>query len=86
MTGIVTPKRTVLAQVTKRVQDCLCLVCDSESERRGLCFRHYQMYRRRLDEKPKGERADFEVTQIREGRVLPPHAMGRIKRENPFEE
>lgn len=86
MAGIVTPSRSVAAKVNERVKACKCLVCDSDAERRGLCFRHYQQYRRTLAEKPRKDRADFEVAQIKAGKVLPVGEMARIKRDNPFED
>lgn len=86
MAAIATPSKATAAKVEARVKECKCLICDADATRRGLCFRHYQLYLRTMRSRPRAERADFEVTQIKAGRVLAQGEMGRIKRGNPFED
>ena len=86
MIADVKAKQTIAKQVEQRVREGLCLLCDSEAKRRGLCFAHYQMYRRRLFERPRKDRASFEVNAIREGKILAAHQMRELKTADPFAE
>lgn len=86
MTVQATAKRSKAAQVEERVKAGKCLVCEMAATRRGLCFRHYQMYLRYVASKPRGDQADVELRCIQEGRILAVNQVREIKRENPFAE
>jgi hypothetical protein len=85
MADLAKPSRTVRTKVLECVKACKCLVCDAEAgPRRGLCARHYQMYRQEFLSMSKKRRAEFEMTQIKRGKILSPHQICDIKRESPF--
>jgi hypothetical protein len=78
-------KRTLAAQVEQRVKSGLCLVCESQAVRRGLCMNHYQMFLRRMrDRDGKSEQLNFEASCIYDGKILPVHEMRKIKQDDPF--
>jgi len=84
MTAQATVKRSKAAQIEERVKSGKCLVCDELATRRGVCFRHYQMFLRYLASKPDADRAETEVRAIQEGRILGVNQVRAIKQENPF--
>lgn len=79
-----TAKRSKVAEIEERVKSGKCLVCETEATRRGVCFRHYQMFLRWLASKPKEQRAETEVRCIQEGRILAVNQVREIKAVNPF--
>lgn len=81
----VTVKRTKAAEVEERVRSGLCLLCDREASRRGLCMTHYMAFMRRKDRQDGTDaKAAFETACIREGLVLPVGQMREIKSDDPF--
>lgn len=81
-----TAKRSRASQVEERVKSGKCLVCDCQAERRGVCFRHYQMFLRLVASKPKDVRAETEVRAIQAGKILAVNQIRAMKQENPFAE
>lgn len=81
------PKK-IVEKVTTKVKKCQCLIegCDKKPVRRGICFTHYHMFRRRLLEQPKVERKEFERRNITQGKILPVGAVAQLKRDDPFAE
>lgn len=79
----VEPKRTVRKQVEERAASGLCLHCDREAERLGLCGTHYHQYRMSLLQKPASEREVWKARQIRDGKVLKTRQGQRLY-PNPF--
>ena len=81
----VTVKRSKAAEVEDRVRQGLCLLCDRQATRRGLCVNHYQTFLRRMAARGgKDEQLQFEAACIREGLVLPVGQMREIKSDDPF--
>ena len=81
----VTVKRSKAAEVEDRVRQGVCLLCERQATRRGLCMNHYQTFLRRMSD--KGAREDqlqFEASCIREGLVLPAGEMRKLKSDDPF--
>lgn len=85
MAGDITAKRSMTERVRDRVRRKVCLVCESEAWRRGLCSRHYQKFQRLMRNKPRRERPQFEIVQIKEGRLLASNQVREICADNPFE-
>ncbi len=77
-------KRSISKSVLDRAASGLCLHCDEEAKKRGLCSRHYEQYRRAMQSCSAKERPDWEVEQIREGRVLNVHQIMEIRSKNIF--
>jgi hypothetical protein len=84
MTQLALPKRSIAAKVHDRVRSGLCLLCDDAQTKRGLCEKHYMNFRRRQAERSEDERGDFEVSAIREGKILPSGEARKIKTDDPF--
>lgn len=79
-------KRSVSKGVVERAKAGLCLHCESKSVKRGLCCKHYEQFRRAKADQPKADRADWEVDQIRDGKVLNGLQIIEIKGTNVFAE
>lgn len=74
----------------ERVKEGKCLHCDEKPTRRGLCERHYQLFRRSMLNKPNTrERAEFEKQAIEQAKILPIQQMRELTRDasdDPFAE
>jgi hypothetical protein len=71
--------------VKARVKTGLCLHCDNEAGRRGLCNNHYTIFRNRRDAQPTAkDRAQFEIACIEDGKILGIGEARRIKGNDPF--
>ncbi len=81
-----TIKRSISKSVVERAKSGNCLHCDKAASRRGLCVTHYFEFRRTLLSLPMAERADWEVQQIRDGRILIVGHVARLKSSNVFRE
>lgn len=84
---VIEVKPELADEVYGKVKDRVCLVCNSKVDsqsRRGLCTRDYLFYMRTKNALPKSKRRAFEEKQIREGRVLSPQQIRRIRNPNPF--
>lgn len=79
------PKRTIRKQVEERAATGLCLHCDEEAERLGLCNSHYHQFRMAYLEQDRANREIWKAQQIREGKVLRSRQGQRLDLENPFE-
>lgn len=85
MTEGIGVKQAIATKVETRVKSGKCLLCETTATRRGLCFRHYATYLRRLRERRSGqEQVRFETAAIREGKVLAVNQMRRLKSTDPF--
>jgi hypothetical protein len=62
-----------LSRKTKeRVKTGLCLQCDAQAKRRGLCVKHYFRYRTQYLLRGQGSRSlVYERQEIKAGRILP---------------
>lgn len=66
-----------------RVKEGKCLHCDEKPTRRGLCERHYQLFRRNKLAKPNTrERAEFEKQAIEQAKILPIQQMRELQRDS----
>lgn len=52
------------ASAKKRIEDGLCLICDSRWVKRGLCDKHYQRIDRRIKKDPTIEASLVELGKI----------------------
>lgn len=82
----VTIKNNISKKILERAKTQLCLHCDSKAKKRGLCDRHYQQFIRARNLKPKKQWADFEVRQIKDGKILNVGQVHEIKSDSPFAE
>lgn len=57
--------------VAERRAAGMCLKCDSNAARRGLCQHHYHQFRMAKLQTAKNRRAAFEAQSIRSGELLP---------------
>lgn len=71
-------------RVEKRVTDGKCIIpdCTEDHAKRGLCHRHYQMFRGRAAE--SGDAAEFEAEAIQEGLILPVNEVRKLTRDDAF--
>lgn len=83
---VATAKRSIAAKVDERALSGKCLHCETSSDVRGLCYRHYIKYMRLLTAKPENERAAFDAKQIHEGKILSSGYIRVLKSDNPFAE
>ena len=79
-------KKSLSKQVMDRASEGTCLHCQDKSAKRGLCSKHYEQFRRAKASQPKSERAQWEVEQIREGKVLNSLQIVKIRSTNVFAE
>lgn len=78
-------KRSVAKEVARKAKEGKCLICESRAGgSRGLCVSHYLKFYRELQSRPLDRRADFELEQIREGRVLASGSVRRLHNPTPF--
>lgn len=84
MSDTCTVRKGLAKQVEERAREGRCLLCDEKADRRGICFRHYHLFRRRLMSKPKNQQAAFETAAIKEGKILPVNRMRALKFNDPF--
>jgi hypothetical protein len=86
MADVATAKRSIAPAVKQRVLGCKCLVCENPANSsRGLCVAHYLQFHRALMSLPKAKRAEFELEQVREGRILASGQFRKIKNPSPFQ-
>jgi ribosomal protein L34E len=79
------PKRTVAKEIQKKSQEHKCLVCGEVAFVRGVCKRHYEVFKYEKRKRPgKQAKAEFESDCIREGLILSPWQVCELTRENPF--
>lgn len=62
----------------------VCLVCDREPSRRGLCDADYMKFRRALNKLPAELREPFEQMAIDAGKIFPASEGRRTGVDNPF--
>ncbi len=79
-------KRAISKVVTDRAKTGVCLHCESTAKKRGLCSKHYEQFRRAKAAIPRSEQADWEVEQIRDGKVLNGLQILEIRSTNVFSE
>lgn len=78
------PRLGIRKRVKQRVATGLCLHCDAEATRLGLCNRHYAQFRIERLKRPEAERALWEARQVRAGKVLRTRQGQRVDLKNPF--
>ena len=78
------PKRTIRKQVEERAATGLCLHCERQATRLGLCNSHYHQYRMTLLRQDGADRELWKGKQIRDGKVLPSGFVRQIDVDNPF--
>lgn len=65
------PKPAIRKAIEERDDQGVCLLCDKEAWKRGLCTTHYGRWRTARAEIPARERLSFDAGQIRDGKLLP---------------
>ena len=78
------PKRSIAAVVLERVKACKCLICGEPAVELGLCKRHANRFRLEMAKLPLDQREQFRAEMIRDGKVLAPHEVRKMREENPF--
>jgi len=78
------PKKSVAAKVLERAKACQCLICGEEAKELGLCLRHVRQFRLEMAKLPLDQREQFRAEMIRDGKVLAPHEVRKMREENPF--
>lgn len=73
-------RKKVLAKVEANV----CLCCDLPAHRRGLCDRHYYLFRSAQFALAPHDRPVNEARMIRAGKLLPSRQGQIIRSKNPF--
>jgi len=64
---------SVKREVRERVEKGLCLICDCQASKRGLCDKHVNAYYHTRRGMSKKEQAAFDARLIRAGKLLPAH-------------
>jgi hypothetical protein len=70
----VRPKPGLKRIVDEKDEKGICLLCEHEAFKRGLCQLHYGRYRTARLEQPARERLAFDAELIKEGQLLPSRA------------
>lgn len=79
------PKRNIAKEIQTKAQAGKCLICGEPSTVRGVCSRHYELYKYEKRKRPtKQAKAEFDAERIREGLILGPWQVCELTRENPF--
>lgn len=64
---------------------CLIPSCENSRSKRGLCAKHYEQYRRKLDSLAEDERSAWELRMVGVGKLLPAK-QGNRSVDNAFDE
>lgn len=67
----VRPKPGLKRLVEERDERGVCLLCEKEAWKRGLCTTHYGRWRAARSELNKTQQVTFDAQQIRDGKLLP---------------
>lgn len=79
------PRMKAAARSAERGKVGKCLHCDAKPFRRGVCVRHYFMFRRTVQAAGSEEaRIKIDRRSVRNGKILPAQQGRRATGPNPF--